>query len=151
MVIISKKQVPQCSRLLVAQIKVCQNRDVVVKPNYEPKVFTKNINQLCRVQPLTDGDLEKVRATLSSTVQNQDISASEEWPEDMLVSRRDIMDFVEKTPPLGLEEAIKRNQRTSLRNSSSLFDYQNKQSVNIVYNGVEAGPDCKDPENQRIR
>lgn len=106
-----------------------------VKSNYEPMVYTKNIKQLSVIQPLNKLDLEIVRQTLNKSEHPQKKEAIiEEWPKDMLASKREIKDFVEKKPGLGLEDAIKRNQRRSLGMSNTGFDYKNKKSVNLVYN-----------------
>lgn len=134
MVIISKKQVPKCSQILIAQIQICGNQNVNVKSNYEPMVYTKNIKQLSVIQPLNKLDLEIVRQTLNKTENNYQQPISQEWPKDMLASKRHIKDFVEKNPRLGLEDAIKRNQRRSLGISNTAFDYKNKKSVNLIYN-----------------
>jgi hypothetical protein len=132
MVIITKKQIPKCSRILIAQLKICGNRNVTVNSNYEPMVYTKNIKQLCLIESLEEKDLEIVRETLNKPMDPQR-SVTEEWPEDMLASRRHIKDFVEMKPKLGLEEAIKRNCRTSIRLLTKKFDYQKKQTIHLVY------------------
>jgi hypothetical protein len=134
MVIISKNQIPKCSRILIAQLKICGNRNITVNSNYEPMVYNKNIKQLCVIESLDESDLEIVRKTLNKPIDPQSTPIIEEWPKDMLSSRRDIKDFVENKPGLGLEEAIKRNQRTSLRFFKKDFDYKKKQSVNLIFN-----------------
>lgn len=137
MVIISKTLIPKCSQMLIAQLKICGNRNVSVNSNYEPMVYTQNIKQLCRILPLSEADLEIVKHTLDKPQEPRTGLATEEWPQDMLSSKRDIQDFVKQTPGLGLEDAIKRNQRTSLIELSAGFDYKNKQSVNLVLNAAK--------------
>ena len=134
MVIISRKQVPKCSQILIAQLQICGNENVITKSNYEPMVYTKNIKQLSFVLPLTEMDLEIVRKTLNKYDDPNEHTIIEEWPKDMLASKRHIKDFVETNPGLGLEDAIKRNQRRSLGIFNTGFDYKNKKSVHLTYN-----------------
>ena len=130
MVIVAKQRVPQCGLTLIAQLQICGTQNLKLKSNYEPMLFSENFKQLCTIEPLTMEDLSCIEKTLSD-------QAKEEWPKEMLSSRRDLKDFVTQQTTQSFEEVINQNDRKAMGLLQTGFDYGQKKKVHIVFRTIE--------------
>lgn len=126
MVIVAKQRVPQCTMTVIVQAQICGTRHIKLKKNSELMFYCENFKQLCTIESISQQDLEIISENLSKR-------NNEDWPEDMLSSKRNIVEFVSKEKPKEFKKVINQNEMKNIGLLQNEYDYQDNKKVHIVF------------------
>ena len=127
MVIVAKQRVPQCAMNIIIQAQICGTTHTRLKKNSELMFYCENFKQLCKIEPINDDDLKTISVNLSKT-------NNENWPENLLSSKKNIFEFISKERPKEFKKAINQIELNNINLLEDEYDYENNKKVHIVHN-----------------